>query len=80
MELLLDVVDVVANKNNTLNLVFENNENRLFDMTPLLNEKPFIKLKDTQLFMKATIAYGTVVWPGNLDIAPETLWNNSKSI
>ncbi|MBS1257256.1 MAG: hypothetical protein MAG551_00293 [Candidatus Scalindua arabica] len=24
--------------------------------------------------MKATVAYGTVVWTGNIDIALETLW------
>ncbi|KHE93088.1 MAG: hypothetical protein SCABRO_01165 [Candidatus Scalindua brodae] len=39
-----------------------------------------MKLKHTPLFMKATVAYGTVVWPGNIDIAPETLWDYSKHV
>ena len=52
---------------------------RLFDMTPYLDEKPFTKLKNSPLFMKAKVVYGTVVWPGNIDIAPETLWDNLKN-
>ncbi|MFH1777809.1 MAG: DUF2442 domain-containing protein [Candidatus Omnitrophota bacterium] len=80
MEKLLDVINVEPHKDNTLLLVFENQEKRLFDMTPYLDKKPFIKLKVSELFMKATVAYGTVVWPGNIDIAPETLWNYSKNI
>ncbi len=80
MEMLLDVVSVEPNKNNTLLLLFENQEKRLFDMTPYLDKKPFSKLKRSPLFMKATVEYGTVVWPGNIDIAPETLWDNSKRI
>ncbi len=80
MEILLDVVSVEPHKDNTLLLLFENQEKRLFDMTPYLDKKPFTKLKDSPLFMKATVAYGTVVWPGNIDIAPETLWDYSKPV
>ncbi|MCK4982541.1 MAG: DUF2442 domain-containing protein [Victivallaceae bacterium] len=80
MQMLLDVVSVEPHKDNTLSLIFENNEKRLFDMTPYLNKKPFNKLKNTALFMKATVAYGTVIWPGNIDIAPETLFDYSKRI
>ncbi|MBU0570972.1 MAG: DUF2442 domain-containing protein [Candidatus Omnitrophica bacterium] len=80
MEKLLDVIKVEPHKDNTLLLVFENQEKRLFDMTPYLDKKPFIKLKVSELFIKATVAYGTVVWPGNIDIAPETLWDYSKNI
>jgi hypothetical protein len=80
MEMLLDVINVEPNKDSTLILVFENNEKRLFDMKPYLNEKPFTKLKSLPLFMKAKVMYGTVVWPGNIDIAPETLWYCSKEI
>jgi len=78
MEMLLDVVSVEPHKDNTLLLLFENQEKRLFDMTPYLDKKPFTKLKGSPLFMKATVAHGTVVWPGNIDIAPETLWDYSK--
>ncbi len=80
MEMLLDVISVEPQKDNTLLLVFENNENRLFDMNPYLEKKPFTKLKHLSLFMKATVAYGTVVLPGNIDIAPETLWDYSNRV
>ncbi len=78
MKKLLDVIKVEPQRDNTLVLVFENQEKRLFDMNPYLDKKPFTKLKDSPLFMKAKVAYGTVVWPGNIDIAPETLWDYSK--
>ncbi len=80
MEMLLDVISVEPHKDNTLLLLFENNEERLFDMTPYLNKKPFTKLKDSPLFMKAKVEHGTVVWPGNIDIAPDTLWDYSKRV
>ena len=80
MEILLDVISVEPQRNNTLLLVFENHEKRLFDMTPYLDKKPFIRLKNLPLFMKATVACGTVSWPGNIDIAPETLWDYSEMI
>lgn len=80
MEALLDVIRVEPRRDNTLLVVFENQEQRLFDMTPYLEKKPFSKLKGSPLFMRATVAYGTVVWPGNIDIAPETLLERSEIV
>lgn len=80
METLLDVISVAAQEDHTLLLVFENGQQRRFDMKPLLDRKPFSRLKDLPLFLKATVAYGTVVWPGNIDIAPETLWDRSEPV
>ena len=80
MDLLLDVVRVDANPDYSLILEFENGEKRFFDMIPLLDKKPFVQLKGSPLFMKAFVDYGTVVWPGNIDIAPETLYNRSHPI
>lgn len=77
MEALLDVLSVVPKPDSTLELRFENGQTRIFDMKPLLEKKPFLKLKDFTQFQKASVENGTVVWPGNLDIAPETLFDNS---
>jgi hypothetical protein len=77
MEPLFDVISVEPQQDHTLRLVFENHEQRLFDMTPYLDKKPYTRLKNSPLFLKARVAYGTVVWPGNIDIAPETLWDYS---
>lgn len=80
MEPLWDVVRVEPREDSTLLLTFENGESRIFDMKPLLNKKPFTKLNDFALFSKAKIELGTVVWPGNIDIAPETLFDKSIPI
>lgn len=80
MNILLDVVRVVAKPDYTLLLEFENGEQRVFDMAPLMDRKPFVQLKGSPLFMKASVDYGTVVWPGNIDIAPETLYDRSQPV
>jgi hypothetical protein len=74
---LLDVVKVRTELNHVLILEFENGEERQFDMLPYLEQKPFACLKGSPLFSKAFIAHGTVVWPGNIDIAPDTLYSRS---
>jgi len=76
--LLLDVISVKTNDDYTLELFFENGEKRIFDMKPFFDKKPFVKLFNSPLFFKASVEYGTVVWPGNIDIAPETLWVHSN--
>ncbi|MBI4843267.1 MAG: DUF2442 domain-containing protein [Nitrospirae bacterium] len=78
MEPLLDVISVKTPDDHTLELVFENGEKRIFDMTHFFNKKPFVKLLHSPLFFKASVQYGTVVWPGDIDIAPETLWYQSS--
>ena len=80
MEVLMDVVKVEARPDYTLCLEFENGEKRIFDMTPFMDKKPFVQLKGSPLFTRATIDYGTVVWPGNIDIAPETLYDRSVPV
>jgi len=78
MDVLFDVCKVQALPDFGLLLEFENGERRTFDMKPLLEMRPFDRLRDPQLFSRAMIDYGTVVWPGNIDIAPETLYLESE--
>jgi hypothetical protein len=77
MEKLRDVISVKTLDDHTLELVFETGEKRIFDMTPFLDKKPFIRLLKSPLFFKASVEHGTVVWPCDIDIAPETLWARS---
>jgi hypothetical protein len=74
---LLDVIYVKALPGYLLELKFENGERRLFDMSPIIDKKPFGRLKESNVFLAARVDYGTVVWPGNIDIAPETLYDRS---
>lgn len=75
--MLLDVIRVEAQMPYRLMLEFENHERRVFDLSPYLEIGVFRQLKDTTLFSAAHIEGGTVAWPGDIDIAPETLYQES---
>lgn len=75
--MLLDVVRVEAQPDFKLCLEFENHERRIFDVSPYLEKGVFRQLKNPDLFYCARIGGGTVTWPGEIDIAPETLYEES---
>jgi hypothetical protein len=74
---LLDVIAVEVEPNFRLLLTFENGERRRLDMASWLRRKPFVPLQDARLFAAARVEYGTVVWPGEVDVAPEALYERS---
>jgi hypothetical protein len=78
--MLIDVVSVKPRKNFSLELEFENGERRLFDMRPFLTQKPWVRISNLQLFNLVKVEHGTIVWPGEIDIAPETLYDDSYLI
>jgi len=59
---------------------FSNGERRRFDARPLLAMKPWNRIASPPLFERVSIRYGTVVWPGEIDVAPETLYDDSVPI
>lgn len=71
---MIRVSSVVTESNFQLILLFTNNEKRRFDMRPYLDLPIFQPLKNPGFFSLAFVDYGTVVWPGDIDIAPETLY------
>ena len=75
--MLIDVVTVKPQHDFQLDLEFENGERRRFDMRPLLEIKPWNRIASLSLFKRVRVDYGTVVWPGEIDIAPETLYDLS---
>ena len=77
MHQLLDVTRVTTTDAHQLALEFENGECRIFNMRPCLVKAPFGQLNNIALFKLARVENGTVTWPGDLDIAPETLYDKS---
>lgn len=56
---------------------FNTGEAKVFDFKPLLNMPVFKPLSDPSVFYNVYIDYGVVVWDGgNIDIAPEALYEN----
>ncbi len=74
------VTHVVAREDFHLELSFNTGETRLFDARPYLDRGVFTRLKDPALFKQAYVAFDTVCWPGELDIAPETLYDRSTLV
>ena len=78
--MLLDVIAVKATSDYQLIVTFEDNQQRHFDMEPYINQPPWNRLQEEQIFTQVHVENGTVVWPGNIDIDPETLYEYSRSV
>ncbi len=74
------VIEVVPHENYHLEIVFSTGERKSFDALPYLSRGVFKRLQDKRLFMQAYVALDTVCWPGDLDIAPETLYDRSVPV
>ena len=74
------VISVKAREDFQLEIRFDTGETRLFDTRPYLEKGVFQRLKDPSLFKQAYVSFDTVCWPGNLDIAPETLYDRSRTL
>ena len=68
------VIDAKANEDFSLDLKFDDGSVKRFDVTPYLNFGVFRELKDADYFKQVTIAFGTVRWPNEQDISPDTLY------
>ncbi len=59
-------------------VTFSNGEKRIFDAKELLKYSAYEKLKDYEIFKNGYVEHGIIVWDnGKIDIAPETVYNNS---
>jgi len=71
------VSKVETNNNYQLSLVFSNGEHGLYDCSKLLEFGVFKELKDKHYFEQAKVTDGTVSWPHDQDICPDTLYLDS---
>ena len=71
---MIKVVDVRANNDFTLDLKFSDGSVKRFDVKPYLKYEVFTELNDFNYFKKVKLAFGTIQWPNEQDIAPDTLF------
>ncbi len=71
---MIKVTSVSSDREFHLALTFSNGELRRFDMRPYMDLPAYRRLANPGFFGLARVDYGTVVWPGEIDIAPETLY------
>ena len=68
---------VIASSDFRLHIEFTNGEHGVYDCSPLLHFGVFRELKDLNYFKQARVLDGTVVWPHEQDICPDTLYLDS---
>ncbi len=74
-------IDVKVLDNYELELLFDNNEKRIFDVKPYFKFKVFKELqKDIAKFKTVKIAGLSIEWENGADICPDELYENSIKI
>ena len=71
------ISEVTAIDGHKLKLLFDNGERRIYDCSELLDFGVFQELQDEDYFKQARVSDGTVVWPHEQDICPDTLYLDS---
>jgi hypothetical protein len=78
--MMIKVIEAIANDDFTLDLKFSDGSVRRFDVRPYLDFPVFRRLKDPEYFKETKVVFGTVQWPDEQDLSPETLYLESVSI
>lgn len=71
---MIKVISVKPNDDYTLDLRFSDGSVKRFDVKPYLKYEVFKELENLDYFKQVKLAFGTVQWPNEQDIAPDTLF------
>ena len=74
MDILHDITNAKALPGYKIHVVFDTGESGVFDCSPYLSHPYWKRLSDPAFFRLVRIEYGTLVWPDDIDIAPEDVW------
>ena len=74
------VVAVTPTDDYKLEITFSNGETGIFDCSHMLGFGVFREFADVQYFRQAHVQGGTVVWPHEQDICPDTLYEDSTKV
>lgn len=74
METIHDIVSAKALDGYKVDVEFDTGEKAVFDCSRYLDMPYWNRLNDKAFFDQVMVGYGTLVWPGEIDIAPEDVW------
>ena len=72
-------IEVKPLENYLLHLTFDNGENKIFDVKPLISGSWFGELKNETIFNTVRISENTVEWITGQDVCPDDLYYLSKN-
>jgi len=72
------VSKVIPTDDYKLQIVFTNGEEAIYDCHDLLDFGVFSELRDRNYFKQVIAIHGSVAWPHEQDICPDTLYLDSK--
>jgi hypothetical protein len=70
-------IDVKPLEPYRLLITFDNNEQRIFDVAPYLNDSFFAPLRNRAIFNSVKTNPLTIEWAGGIDMCPDELYYNS---
>ena len=73
-----DIVEVQPEADHTLALRFADGSAGHVRFDDDFFTGVFAPLRDSQLFVQAFIHQGAVAWPGDIDLAPDVLWEQIR--
>ena len=71
------ISEVIPMPDYKLKLIFTNGERGIYDCSSLLDFGVFQELKNKNYFNRVKVLGGTVTWPHDQDICPDTLYLDS---
>ncbi len=76
------VQTVKAVDDHTLLVVFDNEDRKLYDASPLFEKEPFFLLKNFAFFRNVQVDKSgyAVFWNDEIDLSEYELWTNGKSV
>lgn len=73
----IPVASAQAIDNHTIKIGFADGSQGTLDLSGIIGKGPWQKLADAALFSQAHAEFDTVVWPDDIDIAPEYVYDHT---
>ena len=74
------VKKAIPRDDHTIVLVFADGQKKLYDARSILEKEMYRPLRSIPFFLTGRVEYDTVVWSEEIDIAPESLYEDSTAM